>query len=129
MKINRMMIWAVATVAFVSAGIFQLQASYLSAAALSVTESARFATTTAADKINRLVFIFAASISQGSSSLTRRNKRSPLLRFRLAGQLLVFQSAPAERLPQLLKDLGEAFYRWQPKATPGTNPLEEALVQ
>jgi hypothetical protein len=47
----------------------------------------------------------------------------------LAGQLLVFQSAPAERLPQLLKDLGEAFYRWQPKTAPGTNPMEEALLQ
>ena len=46
----------------------------------------------------------------------------------LAGQLLVFQSAPPERLPQQLKDLGEAFYRWQPKKTPGTNPVEEALV-
>jgi hypothetical protein len=46
----------------------------------------------------------------------------------LAGQLLVFQSSPPERLPQLLKDLGEAFYRWQPKNTPGTNPMEEALV-
>jgi hypothetical protein len=46
----------------------------------------------------------------------------------LAGQLLVFQSAPPERLPQLLKDLGEAFYRWQPKKTPGANPVEEALV-
>ena len=46
----------------------------------------------------------------------------------LAGQLLVFQSAPPERLPQLLKDLGEAYYRWQPKQTPGTNPVEEALV-
>lgn len=47
----------------------------------------------------------------------------------LAGQLLVFQSASAERLPQLLKDLGEAFYRWQPKTAPGTNPMEEALLQ
>jgi len=46
----------------------------------------------------------------------------------LAGQLLVFQSAPAERLPQLLKDLGEAYYRWQPKTTSGTTPIEEALV-
>jgi len=46
----------------------------------------------------------------------------------LAGQLLVFQSAPPERLPQLLKDIGEAFYRWQPKATPGNNPMEEALA-
>jgi len=46
----------------------------------------------------------------------------------LAGQLLVFQSAPPERLPQLLKDIGEAFYRWQPKADPGTHPMEEALA-
>ena len=37
----------------------------------------------------------------------------------LAGQLLVFQSAPAERLPQLLKDIGEAYYRWQPKTRAG----------
>ncbi|MFH1266453.1 MAG: hypothetical protein ABIK89_12060 [Planctomycetota bacterium] len=60
----------------------------------------------------------------------------------LTGQLLVFQSAPAERLPQLLKDLGEAFYRWHPKtvdqpdhaphgvgSVPGTNLMEEALVE
>lgn len=46
----------------------------------------------------------------------------------LAGLLLSFQSAQAERLPQLLKDIGEAYYRWQPKTHAGTNPLEEALV-
>ena len=46
----------------------------------------------------------------------------------LAGQLLVFRSASPERLPQLLKDLGEAYYRWQPKTAPGNNPFEEALV-
>jgi hypothetical protein len=46
----------------------------------------------------------------------------------LAGQLLVFQSAPAERLPQLLKDIGEAYYRWQPKTRATTSPMEEALV-
>jgi hypothetical protein len=46
----------------------------------------------------------------------------------LAGQLLVFQSSPAERLPQLLKDIGEAYYRWQPKISPGTTPIEEALM-
>lgn len=47
----------------------------------------------------------------------------------LAGQLLVFQSAPPERLPQLLKDLGEAFYRWQPRTRTGIDRLEEALVE
>jgi len=46
----------------------------------------------------------------------------------LAGQLLVFRSAAPERLPQLLKDLGEAHYRWQPKTAPGNNLFEEALV-
>jgi len=46
----------------------------------------------------------------------------------LAGQLLVFRSAPAERLPQLLKDLGEAYYRWQPKTRPGNSPFEESLA-
>jgi hypothetical protein len=46
-----------------------------------------------------------------------------------AGQLLVFQSAPDERLPQLLKDVGEGYYRWQPKTRPGTGPFEQALVE
>ena len=46
----------------------------------------------------------------------------------LAGELLIFQSSPAERLPQLLKDLGEAYYRWQPKTQPGANPMEESLA-
>ncbi|HUT13926.1 MAG TPA: hypothetical protein VMY42_25780 [Thermoguttaceae bacterium] len=46
----------------------------------------------------------------------------------LAGQLLVFQSATAEKMPPLLKEIGEAYYRWQPKTRPGSNPMEEALV-
>jgi hypothetical protein len=45
----------------------------------------------------------------------------------LAGQLLVFQSAPAERLPPVLKEIGEAYYRWQPKTRPGNSPFEESL--
>ena len=28
----------------------------------------------------------------------------------------------------LLKEIGEAFYRWQPKAQPGANRMEDALV-
>jgi len=46
----------------------------------------------------------------------------------LAGQLLVFRSASPERLPQLLKDVGEAYYRWQPKTSPGNTRFEEALI-
>jgi hypothetical protein len=46
----------------------------------------------------------------------------------LAGQLLVFRSAAAERLPPLLKEIGEAYYRWQPKTRPGNSPFEESLA-
>ncbi len=47
----------------------------------------------------------------------------------LAGQLLVFQSTAPEKLPQLLKDIGEAYYRWQPRDTPEETAMESALVQ
>ena len=46
----------------------------------------------------------------------------------LVGQILVFQAARAEQIPQLLQDLGEAYYRWQPKGRPGASPLEKALA-
>lgn len=46
----------------------------------------------------------------------------------LAGQLLVFRSTPMERMPQLLKEVGEAYYRWRPKVRPGTAPMEQALA-
>ena len=29
----------------------------------------------------------------------------------------------------LLKEIGEAYYRWQPKQPPGSSPMEVALVQ
>lgn len=45
-----------------------------------------------------------------------------------AGQLLIFRGAPAERLPQLLKDVGEAYYRWQPKRSAEDSPFETALA-
>jgi hypothetical protein len=46
----------------------------------------------------------------------------------LVGQLLVFQSALPEKMPPLLKEIGEAYYRWQPKTKPGANKMEEVLV-
>lgn len=47
----------------------------------------------------------------------------------LAGQLLIFQSTPADRKPQLLKELGEAYYRWHPKVRPGVTAFERALAE
>ena len=46
----------------------------------------------------------------------------------LAGQLLVFRHAPPERKPQLLKDLGEAYYRCFPKTDDVEDALESALA-
>jgi len=46
----------------------------------------------------------------------------------LVGQLIVFRSAAAEKMSPLLKEIGEAYYRWQPKAQAGTDPMEEALA-
>jgi len=44
------------------------------------------------------------------------------------GQLLVFRSALTDQMPQLLKPLGEAFYRWLPKDSHRQNPMEDAVV-
>ena len=46
----------------------------------------------------------------------------------LVGQLLIFRSALTKDMPPLLKDVGEAYYRWQPKTGTGAGAMEEALV-
>ena len=47
----------------------------------------------------------------------------------LVGQLLLFRSAPAERLSPLLKDIGEAYYRWECECAPASLALRDALVR
>ena len=47
----------------------------------------------------------------------------------LVGALLLFRSAAADKMPPLLKDIGEAFYRWQPKTSNRPGELEKALVE
>ena len=47
----------------------------------------------------------------------------------LTGSLLLFRSAPADKMPPLLKDIGEAFYRWQPRTSNRPSELEKALVE
>ncbi len=46
----------------------------------------------------------------------------------LVGSLLLFRSAAADKMPPLLKDIGEAFYRWQPKTSNRPSEMEKALV-
>jgi hypothetical protein len=45
----------------------------------------------------------------------------------LVGSLLLFRSAAADKMPPILKDIGEAFYRWQPKTSNRSSELEKAL--
>ena len=47
----------------------------------------------------------------------------------LVGSLLLFRSAAADKMPPLLKDIGEAFYRWQPKTSNRPSELEKAMVE
>lgn len=44
----------------------------------------------------------------------------------LVGQLMIFNAASAERMPQLLKDVGEAYYAWRPQA--GHDNFRDALI-
>ena len=45
----------------------------------------------------------------------------------LVGQLLSFRSACGERLPQLLRDVGEAYYAWRPE-TSDNDRMRERLI-
>jgi hypothetical protein len=47
----------------------------------------------------------------------------------LVGSLLLFRAAAADKMPPLLKDIGEAFYRWQPRTSNRPSELEKALVE
>jgi len=46
----------------------------------------------------------------------------------LVGLLLVFRAATAETMPMLLRDLGEAYYRWQPQNTNRQCDMEKFLA-
>ena len=46
----------------------------------------------------------------------------------LVGQLLVFRSSTAEKMPTLLKEIGEAYYRWSPRSSGKADEMEKALV-
>lgn len=47
----------------------------------------------------------------------------------LAGTLLIFRGSAAEKLPVLLKDIGEAFYRWRPESATRGDNLRDLLIQ
>jgi len=46
----------------------------------------------------------------------------------LVGQLLIVRSATMDRLPGLLKYVGEAWYRWRGEETGAADPLRDAVI-
>ena len=46
----------------------------------------------------------------------------------LIGLLLLFRSAAPEKMPALLKDIGEAYYRWRPQIGGDADEMEQSLV-
>jgi len=47
----------------------------------------------------------------------------------LVGRILLVQSASTNELPSLLKEIGEAYYRWRPKTVDVGDPMEQTLVE
>ena len=41
---------------------------------------------------------------------------------------MVFRGSPPDRLPGLLKEVGEAYYRWQPLASHNDDPFRDELA-
>ncbi len=46
----------------------------------------------------------------------------------LIGSMIEFQSSTPERMPRLLQDIGEAYYRWHPKRGQGADQFERSLA-
>jgi hypothetical protein len=46
----------------------------------------------------------------------------------LLGQILIFRGATPDRMPALLKDIGEAYYRWRPDSSAGHDAFRDELT-
>jgi hypothetical protein len=69
-----------------------------------------------------------SSIAEGRSRLFRGVLADDAAAKGLAGQILLAQSAAPDRLPPLMKEVGEAYYRFRPKTAGVSDPLEAALA-
>ena len=46
----------------------------------------------------------------------------------LAGQMMLFQSAAVDKIADLMRHVGEAYYQWRPRTTAAEEALERALA-
>lgn len=85
------------------------------------------------DEWRQVIFGPALAHDQASApqieELTNRLHEADPAALALAGQLMIFQGTPPARRPQLLKELGEAFYRCYPKESDAEDPFEQALIR
>ncbi|MBS0205936.1 MAG: hypothetical protein JSS49_23800 [Planctomycetes bacterium] len=67
--------------------------------------------------------------TDGLVELTRRLADDDPKAIGLIGQLMTWRSAPRERIPKLLGDVGDSFYACFPRSSDQIPPLELALVE
>jgi hypothetical protein len=70
-----------------------------------------------------------ATLAEERRGLVEQVLREDAAGVGLAGRLMLARTATAEELPSLLKELGEAYYRWRPKTADVTDAFEESLAQ
>lgn len=68
------------------------------------------------------------SIAGGRRALIEGLMQGDSVATNLIGTLLVFRSSSAERMPQWLKDIGEAWFRWRPNSSDAPDGVRDALI-
>jgi hypothetical protein len=68
------------------------------------------------------------SLLPDRSSLLQGLYASDAAALTLLGELLVFRGAAPERMPGLLKEIGEAYYGWRGQAADGPDPFRDDLT-
>ena len=71
---------------------------------------------------------FFDSVAKQRGRLISQLKSGDPAAMDLVGQILIYRAAPTDRMPPLLKDVGEAYYRWQRKGSAVDDPLRDALT-
>ncbi|MCA9268365.1 MAG: hypothetical protein KDA41_07830 [Planctomycetales bacterium] len=86
----------------------------------------------AGSEVEGLVFAqdlaFHASLAPQRQAIVQGLRQGDPDATSLVGQILIFRAAWPDRVPQLLKDVGEAWYRWSPNDAAAPDPMRDALI-
>lgn len=67
-------------------------------------------------------------LAQHRQALLQGLRRDDPATVSLVGELLIFRSSTIDKMPQTVKEVGEAWYRWRPDRTGGPDPFRDAIV-